>query len=208
MQSVIDLVNSIKDTSVARHSMVINKLGITENDQPAGAFGMCHNYAILTLELLHAYKNVWTRASVANVDIERTRQENGERVILITKSLFIHCMSSIEYGAKETLTSHPSLLPLGNSRIYLRRIMELSNMHSLITAEEKALWIGAVEVRNCLTHNNGIADCTMACSFPDLTVQMSDGKMVRGTLDFFPRLTQWAIDAFGQWVLAIFEAST
>jgi hypothetical protein len=205
MQSLIDSVNSIKNLALARQLSVANKLGIPEDDPPAGVFAMCYNHVIQAFELLDFYARIWSQVIVANAgEIERSRQENAQRVIMATQNMFIHCMSSIEFGAKQALALHPGLIPLTGSRIYLRRIIESSNERGFVADEDKSLWLGAVEVRNCLIHNNGIADCNANYSFPELDVQMVDGRVIRGTLHFFPRLTHWAIDAFSRWALVAF----
>ena len=205
MQSVIDLTRQAMDVSAEHGRTVATRMGIPGSDHPAGAFPMCYNHAALTLELLSFYKRIWARSRRATpAEITRAREENGQRVVMATKAMFILCLSAIEFSAKQALMNRPGTLALGDGRIYLRNIVQESNGRGYIAEQDKNLWWGATEVRNCVVHNNGIADVTAEWSYPDLTVSMNTGTMMRANLEFFPRLTVWALNAFERWTAAVF----
>jgi hypothetical protein len=70
------------------------------------------------------------------------------------------------------------------------------------------LWDGAIKVRNCLVHNNGVADEYAQWTFaPDLTVIFEDGKMSWGTMMTLPRLTKWVVHAYAAWCDAFLARS-
>jgi hypothetical protein len=203
MIEVIKLVDRTRTTSARYNDELAQTSGLRLEDPPIGAFGIVHNNAVITLELLAFYRRVWSRLPVSAVqDPKRTRHENAGRVMLITKSSFVMCLSALEFSAKQALIGYPDRLPLPAGRIYLRRIMSASAEEGLITAHAGDLWAGAIAVRNCVVHNNGIADKDAEYEFPDLTVKLASGSMAQGTLKFFPLLTNWAVTAFAQWCRA------
>jgi predicted nucleic acid-binding protein len=203
MREVIELVDRIRVRSAQSHEELARTHGIRLEDPPLGAFGIVHNTAVMTLELLDFYHRTWSSIPPSSVpDPEATRQENAERVMLVTKSAFIMCLSGFEFSAKQALTRYPGRLQLPAGRIYLRAIMRASAKKGLITADTDNLWTGAIAVRNCLVHNNGIADEDAEYKFPDVTVRLESGKMPQGTLKFFPSLTNWTVTAFADWCRA------
>jgi hypothetical protein len=170
-------------------------------DAPIGALNMANQYAIVALELLSHYKAIWDRMPPGAVpDPARTRQENAERVITITKAVFILTLSAMEFGAKQALAGEPSKLPLGGDRVYLRRIIAKSREKGWLPIADETGWRGVIELRNTLVHNNGIAETTEDFALPNgPTISLVSGRMIQGNLRFLPEVTLWASDAFAKW---------
>ena len=200
MKDVIDLVDSIRVKSAKFQDDLANTYRMSPQDPPIGALGISHNNAVMTLELLDFYHRIWGTVPASAVpDPERTKKENAERVMVATKSMFIMCLSGFEFSAKQAILARPGGIHLPSGRTYLRAIMDASAKQSLISPETQKLWAGAIAIRNCLVHNNGIADKNAEYGFPGLTVKLVVGQMAQGTLKFFPILTDWTVKAFADW---------
>lgn len=177
------------------------------------SFNMIFNSTTLTLEILSYYYMEWGKPrAVPSSEVERIKKENAERVMEITKWMFIHALSILEYSTKELLkiineeNLPPELKELKNElqqgkRIYLRRIMDKSREAKLIDNEQYRTWEGLIEIRNVIIHNNAIADRTETFKLSDeLEVSFSKGEMLKGKLDFFIKLLNITIDRHHLWV--------
>ena len=71
-------------------------------DLRAGCFAAVGNNLVMALELLSYYQSVWQKPTTgySESEIYRSREENGQRVIITLRHLFISSMSSIEYYMK------------------------------------------------------------------------------------------------------------
>jgi hypothetical protein len=176
------------------------KHGAGEGGAPLGAFGMVHNDATMAFELLNFYFDLWGKLRPGpDTEVARVKRENGERVVNISKWLFVQTLSAIEYSAKTACAAEAGLLPLGGGRIYLRKIVESSRQEGWINDQESQDWDGVVEIRNSVVHNNAIADVNRNVVLPNTTLELVDGEMIRGDLLSFVRLTSWSVEAFSRW---------
>lgn len=199
MDDVLRSVNEMRLRLASLHDELANEFG-HHDTAPVGGFGMGYNTAVLTFELLSYYSDLWGRIDARGIrNHEQLRQENAERVALITKTLFITLLSGFEYSAKQALLLKPGALPLGKGRIYLWGIIQKSADHEWIGETEKRLWDGAIRLRNTLVHNNGVAEETRTYQFPGAQLELLDGAMVRGNLRLFPAVSAWVIEAFSRW---------
>lgn len=202
MQDVFPAVKHTRETSAQLQEHLAARHGLSAAESPLDALGMCHNISVMSLELLYYYLQVWggTVAKGTVTEDKRIRHENGERVVLITKTLVIMSLSAFEFGAKQAVLTRPGKVEFAGGRIYLPKIMHASVQAGLIGPETCTCWEGLTKLRNCLVHNNGIADETATYTYPGgLTVALSNGRMTQGNLHFFPGLTNWATGAFADW---------
>lgn len=182
----------------AEHQVQLAKeLNISEHDHPIGAFGMCYNSAVLSFELLGFYYTFWQNMQVPQSKIEETKKENAERVIEITKWLFIHCMSCIEHNAKEFVKQDTRFNFSG--RIYLKSIIKQSLNLGLISQNDYDIWTKIIFIRNSTVHNNSICENNETLTLPSLTIQMHTNQMLEGPLSVYLSLTEWIINAFYNW---------
>lgn len=180
------------------------------SDPRRGCFAMIYNGTTLTLELLHYYHKQWKDLVVATEeDLRLSREENAQRCILISKMQFISSVSSIEYCVKETINLYPKH-PLATwcrkqrkRRIYLGGTINESKLIGLIDDKEYESWRCILGVRNALVHNNGIADYDRTYQIDGMTVSFVKGKMLRGKLDFFVKLTEKATDLYYSWIVKL-----
>ncbi|ALV63857.1 hypothetical protein ADU37_CDS21600 [Thermococcus sp. 2319x1] len=199
----------------AKYQDEINNKSERGNGIKAGCFGMIHNYAVATLELLNFYKIVWENPKVLGLevprmdeDLERARKENAERIIDATKCLFIKSLSAIEYSAKEAIKDkeHPlhswyQEQKSKNRRIYLSGIISESYRMGLVNKKQKEYWDCLIYMRNMIVHNNGVADKNVKYRINDLEIVFGENKMTKGKLDTFVKLTDIAVDLYYSWVL-------
>lgn len=179
-------------------------LNIGASEISVGVFSMIFNHLTLCLELLSYYLNVWSKTkNVINTSIEKSKQENAERVIMIEKMTYILVISSIEFSSKECIEKITKKIFNFKKRVYLREIMKKSEENKLISRTDFELWDGVIELRNTLVHNNGISEKNLKLNYPQCVLELQKDKMTRGSLKLFPSLIDWLLDAYKRWVLNI-----
>lgn len=173
-------------------------------------FSMIFNKATVVVELLSHYFELWKNPAAHGIrveDIEETREENAERCKEITKWLFVDSLSAMEYCMKETMNLYPNLSlakwcrkQQQRRRVYLSGIVAESERIGIINNTDYKFWNCIVDVRNSVVHNNAIADKDKTCQVDGTIVSFVKGKMLRGKLDFFVKLTDKAIDIYYSWI--------
>ena|SRR2546425_489471 len=203
MIEVLQRVAEIRRKSGQYQAQLAQQFSLALDAAPVAGLGICFNTATLTMELLSYYHDLWGRLkSAPGTNVEQARQENAERVGLITKALFILVLSGYEFAAKHALARNPRRLNLKRGRVYLAAILDASEKAGLITAQALGMWAGVLKLRNTLVHNNGVAEETGTFNFDDTVVAFRAGQMIEGNLLTFAALTEWATDSFKDWCLA------
>ena len=125
----------------------------------------------------------------------------------ITKWSFTHALSSLEYSAKKIIKNiyRNEFQDLKNrlqsgKRVYLSGIMEKSKDSGLITKDDYDRWEGIIYLRNCLVHNNGVADKDKTFTIRTINIKCENGKMIQGKLDTFYNLTDVSVDLYNDWL--------
>jgi len=180
-------------------------------DPRSGCFPMIFNTSTMYLELLSYYHDIWGKPHVRSTpeEIEKAKQQNAERCVMLLKSLFVMSMSSIEFSAKASIAyygNHPlacSLLANRGRFVYLSNIMKKSQTKGLITESAYHDWDGLIAIRNCMVHNNGIPDRDDSYTIGKLSVVATKDKMLQGKLEFFLDLTDSAVDRYSGWIIAL-----
>jgi hypothetical protein len=194
---------AIRSECSAHANRLYLKYGLAEGSPPIGALGICFNNLTIALELADFYYSVWGHPDATpgpGLTIDQARQQNSERLTHIGKSLFVEVMSACEFQAKEANKAYLSVLEITKSRPYLSDIIHRSKVRGLVAEDVKLLWDGCFKIRNCLVHNNGVADETAEWQFaPNLKVVFEDRKMSVGTILTTPRLSKWVIAAYADW---------
>jgi len=172
-------------------------------------FSMIFNNATMVLEVLDNYYKYWSRSYIGlkQQEIDRTKKQNAERVIDITKWSFIHTISSFEYSAKQIIkySNNNQFQKLKNDlqngkRVYILGIMKTSKDSGLISDGDYNEWDGIIYLRNCLVHNNGVADKDATLKIGTITVNCKKDKMIQGKLDIFFNLVDTSMDLYNQWI--------
>jgi hypothetical protein len=199
MQELLDELAALRSECAVHANRLCQKFGLAEDAAPIGALSICFNNVTLVLELSWYYKTQWAAPAPAHLT-EKLRNENAERLAMVGRFLFINTISACEFQAKNGNRQFPLILELSQNRPYLSNILHQSRIRGLLTEDVKLLWDGAIRIRNCLVHNNAVADETAQWTFgPDLTVALQDGEMTQGTIMMMPRLTKWVVRAYADW---------
>lgn len=101
MKEVIDQVLMVRKESKEISAEFERKFG-AKNSRTA-CFNRITNQATIAFESLNNYEILWSSVSTNGLprkEVQRIRKENGERVIEVTKYLFINVLSVIEFGIK------------------------------------------------------------------------------------------------------------
>jgi len=172
---------------------------------------MVFNEATLALELLSYYYQIWGSLQWGGLpleEIEARKKENWQRCNELLKHLYVMSMSVIEYSAKESVSlyaDHPLAETLRRCRgrfLYLNDIVRNSIEGGIVDGRD---WEGLIAVRNCVVHNNAIADETRIYRIGDMDVRATAGTMLQGQPDFFVRLTEIAVSRYLHWVTALIK---
>ena len=207
MNEVIALVEKARVRSAELNDQLAATHGINTDHFPIRGLNMANQHCVLALEALLNYMNLWS-ATEAQIhpNIEQLRNENGQRVIELTKSALIFSLSAFEYCAKQFIALHPGKIVPLSGRIYLRKIIEESVRANLIPIADEGPWEGVIELRNSLVHNNGVADKTQSYAIPGAqNIEFKSGQMITGNLKFFAEVQLWSIESFGRWCDALLK---
>lgn len=179
-----------------------------ENDFRSMCFWNIHNRIMMTKEVVLFYTKAWEKVEVPlNLEPELT-----ERIITVTKDMFIDTVSSIEKASKDCLHAYKrndlkDMSMIGKSYLYLRNIVSASAETGLITEEEERQWDDILLMRNLVTHNNSVADRSMVFEMDGLRIPMRPNRMMKGPSNTFIVLTNRITELFYGWLSAIDGAS-
>lgn len=203
MNDLIKQTQELMNSAENFHNQLIKAYNLSENSFPIGAFGMSHNSVMLTNELLNYYYQSWEKRPSPKSDNEKEEilTENTEKIIEVTKSLFISCMSSIEYNAKEYAKQDARFNFRG--RIYLKEIMKQSLDLGLISQADYDIWEKIIFIRNSTVHNNAIYEKEDVLTIPSLTLEMHANQSLEGPTNSYLALTEWILNAFNDWCKAV-----
>ena len=166
---------------------------------------MGFHFSTLALELTSHYVAAWGTYPTAGLtadQIAKKRGENGERLVMLSKTAFTWTLSAMEYAAKRATDAYPGAIATKKKgkTLYLADIVQFSPDAGLIDATKRRLWFGVNTIRNKVVHNNGYGDGAAKWEFSkDLTITMEDGKMLEGTVMTFPRLLAWIVAEYADW---------
>lgn len=144
---------------------------------------------------------------------QELEKETLGRIKEITKWSFIQAISSFEYTSKETLFYYRQqfyalLIKLAKNKkkfLYLNDIMKESSKTGFISNENYKKWDGIVYVRNCIVHNNAVADKNENYEIGGVKIKCVKNKMLKGDKLFFLNMLDVTIDLYNEWINSIFK---
>jgi hypothetical protein len=205
MKEILEELVSIRNDCESEGRRLSDELGLGVATPPLSAFGMCHNYATTALELLSWYERIWESLPPPTAG---GMEERRQRIVGVTKSLFVFALSSIEFNLRESCKAHPHVLALPGRRQYLDRMIGKSCAVGLVKMDTKMRWDAIVSLRNTLVHNNGIADESLTVEFPSgAKVVLENGQMAIAKLSLFAQLTHWVVQEHSRWCVAFVKRS-
>jgi hypothetical protein len=212
LQALIDRLESLRENSMTYGSAISDMISNRRvpNDPRYGCFFMIHNKATLTTEVLDYFLKVWKNYEPVQEDF-RARllmEENTERCVEMTRSLFIGCMSVVEHCAKRSLAIYPDSrlsrrldeLRSRNRYIFLKGIIQESGSLELIPKEQETEWVNVMLLRNIAVHNNSISDTNTDMEVGGRTFNLRSGEMMRGDLDTYVLLSERSMELFHRWI--------
>jgi len=185
------------------------------------SFAMVFNNITMVIELLAFYDDSLTRrlngepipriGHTKPYTFEEVKKETLERVMEITKWSFIHAVSSYEHTSKSTLTYynykefHELISKLNSGqRVYINDIMKESSKQEIISTSDYDKWKQIIFIRNCVIHNNAIADKTQHIKINNIEIDCEKDKMIRvkGN-NVFVDLVDITTDLYFNWTMKI-----
>ncbi|OAE52821.1 hypothetical protein A7J71_17765 [Achromobacter insolitus] len=185
---------------------------IAHTAQPAAALNMVTNHAIYTYETVSLFRQRWRQYHSDNevmyagnpALLEQHQEEQGDRLMHATTSMFVASMSAFEFGLRvfmPTVERAWNQIPdRKRPRPYLNDFVKAALAVELIDADHRAHWRSLIDLRNILVHNNGNADEDIAVELPGMPpLSAKAGEMTRGNVLTFAEYTR-----FATWLFADF----
>jgi len=192
---------------------IINRdLEIPEDDIPLNVMAMISQHIEIAINVFEYYKD----------NFEKMEDELWDRINVQERMVYVLVLSTFEYVSK--LYYHENKAKLGlitdrngeeKTRIYLRDVICLSQSIRVLDNNDCNLWIGLIEFRNCIVHNNAFSSITRTYVFPsikpnsheypELKLNFKEDEAVEGNYLLFPHLINWTIDSIEKWIRNIIQ---
>lgn len=204
-EELIRLMASCKDDAEYMNSNISR----TEGDPRGTCFWYMYNRIKITEEIISVYDKRWSPDIISRLD-DSSISEIHDRIVTVTRGMFVDIVSAIEKGTKDCLKMYPtsgikeSTLKKGN-HLYLRNIMLSSCEIGVITKDELDRWDEMLLIRNLAVHENSVSDRTMVLSISDIEISMRAGRMMKGPLDTYVVLTEVALSLFNDWLRSVHD---
>jgi len=203
----VDLISETRELSELSRSyaeFVTENISDRENDVRSMCFWNIHNRIRITEEILSFYTRSWS-ASGIDLNDEEVGSEMVERIITVTKNLFVDVVSMIEKTSKEAVDLYPNTgirkRALDNRNfLYLRNIIQATCELGLISKKEFGEWDDILVMRNLAAHNNSVSDRSKKFEISGITVSMRPGRMMKGPLNTFIVLSERIMGLFYDWL--------
>lgn len=202
LDEIVDLSFQLREQCITSVRNLAGQFDESEDAPPISAFNMVHNEATITIELLHYYNSVWRIAQkISAEERDRAKEENAQRVMMVTARTFISSLSDIEYVTKLALKGHANLLSIDwGQRVYLGKVLEKSNAARWIDDDMARNMKDLLFVRNCLVHNNGVSDEDRKLFHPaDKPLEAKIGQVIQSDLKLLLEYTCYACYVFESW---------
>lgn len=181
----------------------------TEGDPRGTCFWYMYNRIKITEEIISVYEKRWNPDILSRLD-DSGISEIHDRIVTVTRDMFVDIVSAIEKGTKDCLKMYPSsgikesALGKGN-RLYLRNIMLSSSEAGVISSDDLKGWDDLLLIRNLAVHENSVSDRTMRLNISDIEIMMRAGRMMKGPLDTYVVLTGTITGMFGDWLRSMHD---
>ena len=183
---------------------VMRDIADRDNDARSMCFWNIHNRMRISEEIMANYEKLWSSEGFPEVD-EDTEAELVERVMVVTKDLFVDVVSAIEKAVKDCVGIYrgsglkEDALKM-SSHLYLRNIMLCAQKKGLIDRRIFDEWDDILVIRNLVAHNNSVSDRNKRYAIGGIAISMRAGRMMKGPLNTFIVLTQTIIELFYSWL--------
>lgn len=202
---ILEQLERIRDDSLT-YGKILAEQYPDAKDPRSGCFFTIHNKATLALEVLSMYAAPWkVGPGTASSDLE---DEWVDRIMEITKHLFVETMSSIEFFAVRIASMVPED-PMGSAverfrgergHVNLRDLVLVGSEIGLMTSLKEREWHDMITVRNLVVHNSSVADRSQRCVVGKAKVSMRPNRMMKGAVNTFVELSEQAMNNFYEWM--------
>lgn len=183
---------------------VDNEIADRENDFRSMCFWNIYNRAVMTKEIVTFYTKAWENMDVP-IDLG---PEITERIVTVTRDMFVDTVSSIEKASKDCVNAYKlsglkERSMVGKSYLYLRTIISSSVDMGYTTESQGQEWDDILLMRNLVTHNNSVADRSKVFEVEGLKISMRPNRMMKGPSNTFVVLTYRVTELFKEWLTTI-----
>ena len=183
---------------------VDNEIADRENDFRSMCFWNIYNRAVMTKEIVTFYTKAWENMDVP-IDLG---PEITERIVTVTRDMFVDTVSSIEKASKDCVNAYKlsglkERSMVGKSYLYLRTIISSSVDMGYTTESQGQEWDDILLMRNLVTHNNSVADRSKVFEVEGLKISMRPNRMMKGPSNTFVVLTDRVAELFKEWLTTI-----
>ena len=183
---------------------VDSEIADRENDFRSMCFWNIHNRAVVTQEILEFYARSWEGMEVP----DGLTGEMTERIVTVTKDMFVDTVSSIEKASKDCVNVYresglKEKSMEGRNYLYLRNIIAASADLGYITEDSLGEWEDVLTMRNLVTHNNSVADRSKVYETDGIRISLRPGRMMKGPPDTFVVLTKKVTGMFYEWLSTV-----
>ena len=183
---------------------VDNEIADRENDFRSMCFWNIYNRAVMTKEIVTFYTKAWENMDVP-IDLG---PEITERIVTVTRDMFVDTVSSIEKASKDCVNAYKlsglkERSMVGKSYLYLRTIISSSVDMGYTTESQGQEWDDILLMRNLVTHNNSVADRSKVFEEEGLKISMRPNRMMKGPSNTFVVLTDRVTELFKEWLTTI-----
>ena len=204
---VISEVHGLLKVSEHYASEVEKNIANRNNDIRAMCFWNIHNRIMITEEILSFYDRSWKGMGLS-VNNEDLGNEMVERIVTVTKNLFVDIVSTVEKTSKEAVDIYSmnrlkDISMKDRNYMYMRNILSASEELGLIDKTAMEEWDDILVMRNLVAHNNSVSDRSKKFMISDITISMRPGRMMKGPLNTFLVLSERTIVLFYDWLNSI-----
>lgn len=201
MKGIIDELDLFLERTKGYADKVDSDIADRENDFRSMCFWNIYNRGVMTKEIVQFYTTAWEKMDVPlNLEHEIT-----ERIITVTKDMFVDTVSSIEKASKDCANAYKDSgikekSMEGRNYMYLRNIIAASADLGYITDTSLNDWEDVLVMRNLVTHNNSVADRSRVFEIDGIRIPMRPNRMMKGPTNTFVVLTMRVTDLFYDWL--------
>ncbi len=201
MSSVTERIDALVSETKELASKVGTQIADRENDPRSMCFWNMHNQAVMAREVIGFYDGAWKGQ-------EGTEEEMMDRMMSVTRNLFVNVMSSIEKGARDCMRIYKDSQVRAKAsekggRMYLRDILVASGSTGLLEDDDRECWKGILLMRNLVVHNNAVSDRSEVLELGELKISMRPDRMMKGPPTTYVILSSMACMMFYRWLVAI-----
>ena len=201
MSPVTERIDALVSETKELATMVGTRIADRENDPRSMCFWNIHNQAVMAREVIGFYEKAWKGE-------EGTEDEMSDRMMAVTRNLFVNVMSSIEKGARDCMKVYKTSQVRAKAsekggRMYLRDILMASGELGLLEDDDRESWKGILLMRNLVVHNNAVSDRSEILQLGELRISMRPDRMMKGPPSTYVIMSSMASMMFYRWLVAV-----